>query len=40
MPAKGVLIDHACMVNVINEEFIYTLQLLQVINDDTNMIVK
>lgn len=39
-PCRGVLIDPSCMVNVITEEFIFTLQLNQVIYDKKNVVVK
>ncbi|GLJ18154.1 hypothetical protein SUGI_0320750 [Cryptomeria japonica] len=39
-PCRGVLIDPACMVNVITKEFFFTLQLNQVIYDKTDVIVK
>ncbi|GLJ19066.1 hypothetical protein SUGI_0342280 [Cryptomeria japonica] len=39
-PCHGVLIDPSCMVNVITEEFLFTLQLNQVIYDKTDVVVK
>ncbi|MGI4458298.1 hypothetical protein ACR2WA_25535, partial [Klebsiella pneumoniae] len=39
-PCRGVLIDPSCMVNVITEEFLFTLQLNQVIYDKKDVIVK
>ncbi|GLJ39441.1 hypothetical protein SUGI_0805560 [Cryptomeria japonica] len=39
-PCREVLIDPSCMVNVITEEFLFTLQLNQVIYDKTNVVVK
>lgn len=37
MLAIGVLIDPVCMVNVITKEILYTLQLHQVMYDDTDV---
>lgn len=40
IPSLEVIIDPICMVNVIIEEFLYSLQLHQVVYDDTDVVVK